>query len=64
MLQLSTSELHSILIIAARDPRYIASYIAACVFVAAGMFLPSSCLVMDVYSNFTIPAFGRHVIVI
>jgi hypothetical protein len=34
--------------------------IVACVFVSAGMCLPSSCLVMDVSSDFTIPAFGRH----
>jgi hypothetical protein len=33
----------------------------ACVFVAAGMCLPSRCLVINVYSDFTIPAFGRHV---
>jgi hypothetical protein len=35
--------------------------IVACVFVAAEIYLPSSCLAMDVYSDFTIPAFGRHV---
>jgi hypothetical protein len=35
--------------------------IVACVFVAAGMCLPSRCLAMNVYSDFTIPAFGRHV---
>jgi hypothetical protein len=34
--------------------------IVACVIVAAGMFLPSSCLAMDVFFDFTIPAFGRH----
>jgi hypothetical protein len=28
---------------------------------AAGMCLPSRCLVINIYSNFTIPAFGRHV---
>jgi hypothetical protein len=39
-----------------------ASYsIVACVFVAMGMCLPSSCLAMNVYSDLTIPAFGRHV---
>jgi hypothetical protein len=35
--------------------------IVACVFVAAGMCLPSRCLAMNVYSDFAIPAFGRHV---
>jgi hypothetical protein len=35
--------------------------IVACVFIAAGMCLPSCCLAMDVTSDFTIPAFGRHV---
>jgi hypothetical protein len=35
--------------------------IVACVFVAAVMCLSSSCLAMDVFSDFTIPAFGRHV---
>jgi hypothetical protein len=30
-------------------------------FVAAGMCLPSRCLAMNIYSDFTIPAFGRHV---
>jgi hypothetical protein len=34
--------------------------IVACVFVATRVCLPSSCLVMDVSSSFTIPAFGRH----
>jgi hypothetical protein len=33
----------------------------ACVFVAAGMGLASRCLAMNVYSDFTISAFGRHV---
>jgi hypothetical protein len=37
--------------------------IVACVFVAAGMCLPSRCLAMNVYSDFTIPAFGLHVTV-
>jgi hypothetical protein len=37
--------------------------IAVCVFVAAGMCLPSRCLAMNMYSDFTIPAFGRHVTV-
>jgi hypothetical protein len=32
--------------------------IVACVFVAAGICLPSRCLAMDVYSDFTIPALG------
>jgi hypothetical protein len=31
----------------------------ACVFVAAGMCLPSRCLAMD-FSNFNLPTFGRH----
>jgi hypothetical protein len=35
--------------------------IVACVFVAAGMCLPSRCVTMNVYSVFTIPAFGLHV---
>jgi hypothetical protein len=35
--------------------------IVACVFVAAGMCLPSSCLAMVVSSDFTIPVLGRHV---
>jgi hypothetical protein len=35
--------------------------IAACVFFAVGMCLPSSCLTMDVSTDFTIPAFGGHV---
>jgi hypothetical protein len=35
--------------------------IVACVFVAAVMRLTSRCLSMNVYSEFTIPAFGRHI---
>jgi hypothetical protein len=35
--------------------------IVACVFVAAGMCLPSRCLAMNVYSDFIIPAFKRRV---
>jgi hypothetical protein len=35
--------------------------IVACVFVAAEMCLPSRCVAMNVYSDFTIPVFGRHV---
>jgi hypothetical protein len=35
--------------------------IVACVFVVAGMCLPSRYLAMNVYSDFAIPAFGRHV---
>jgi hypothetical protein len=35
--------------------------IVAGVFVAAGIWLPSCCLAMDVYSNFIIPAFRRHI---
>jgi hypothetical protein len=37
--------------------------IVACVFVAAGMCLPSRTLAMDIYSDVTIPALGRHVTV-
>jgi hypothetical protein len=35
--------------------------IVACIFVAAGMCLPSRCLAMNIYSDFIIQAFGRHV---
>jgi hypothetical protein len=35
--------------------------VVAWVFVASGMCLPSLCLTMNFYSEFTIPAFGRHV---
>jgi hypothetical protein len=35
--------------------------IVACVFVAAGMCLPSRFLAMPIYSDFTISAFRRHV---
>jgi hypothetical protein len=35
--------------------------IVAYVFVAVGMFLLSSCIPMDVFSDFNIPAFGCHV---
>jgi hypothetical protein len=35
--------------------------IVACLFVAIGMCLPSRCLAMNVYSDFTIPTFGRHI---
>jgi hypothetical protein len=35
--------------------------IVACVFVAAGMSLAGRCLAMNVYSDFAIRAFGRHV---
>jgi hypothetical protein len=35
--------------------------IVACIFFAAGVCLPNLCLAMDVYSDFAIPAFGRHV---
>jgi hypothetical protein len=38
--------------------------IVVCVFVAAGMCLPSRCLWMNVYSDFSIPAFGRLVTII
>jgi hypothetical protein len=37
--------------------------IVACVFVATGMCLPSRCLPMNAYSDFTIQASGRHVTV-
>jgi hypothetical protein len=33
----------------------------ACVFVAAGMCLPSRCIAMNVYSDVANPVFGRHV---
>jgi hypothetical protein len=36
------------------------SSVVACVFVAVGMSLPSRCLAMNVYSDLTIPAFGRN----
>jgi hypothetical protein len=35
--------------------------IVACLFVATGTCLPNRCLAMNVYSEFTIPAFRRHV---
>jgi hypothetical protein len=35
--------------------------IVACVFAAPGICLSSRCLAINVYSDFTIPAFGRHV---
>jgi hypothetical protein len=35
--------------------------IVANMFAAAGICLPSRCLTMNVYSDFAIPAFGRHV---
>jgi hypothetical protein len=35
--------------------------IVACVFVAAGMCLPSRCLTMNIYSDFITPVFRRHV---
>jgi hypothetical protein len=35
--------------------------IVARVFIAVGMCLANRCLAMNVYSDFTIPAFGRHV---
>jgi hypothetical protein len=38
--------------------------IVACVFVEEGMFLPSRCLAMDVYSDFSIPVIGRHVTIL
>jgi hypothetical protein len=39
-------------------------FTVACVFVAAGIGLPSRCLAMIACSHFTIPAFGRHVTVL
>jgi hypothetical protein len=38
--------------------------IVACVFVIAGMGLPSRCLAMKVYFDFAIPSFGRHVTIL
>jgi hypothetical protein len=38
--------------------------IVANVFVAAGICLSSRCLSMNFYSDFAIPAFGRHVAII
>jgi hypothetical protein len=35
--------------------------IVACAFVAAEMCLPSRCLAMDVYYDFAVPSFRRHV---
>jgi hypothetical protein len=35
--------------------------IVACLLVAAGMCLPGRCLAMNVYSDFTISAFGHHI---
>jgi hypothetical protein len=35
--------------------------IVGCVIVTVGMCLPSRCLAMNFYSDFTIPAFRRHV---
>jgi hypothetical protein len=35
--------------------------IVSYVFVVAGMCLPRRCLAMNIYSDFTIPVFGRHV---
>jgi hypothetical protein len=36
--------------------------IVACVFVATGMCLPSRCLEIDIYADFTVPAFGRYIV--
>jgi hypothetical protein len=36
-------------------------WIFTCVFVAAGICLPNHYLAMNVYSDFPIPAFGRHI---
>jgi hypothetical protein len=36
-------------------------WIVACVFVAAGIYLTSRCLAMNIYSDFTVPALWRHV---
>jgi hypothetical protein len=38
--------------------------IVICLFVAAGICSPSSCLAMDMYPDFTIPTFGRHVTIL
>jgi hypothetical protein len=72
-LRLPSPELGPVLL-AASDPRYVASRrtqritpllnnssVVVRVFVPAGMCLPSSCLAIDVFSHFTIPAFGAHV---
>jgi hypothetical protein len=36
-------------------------YIVACVFIATGICLPRRCLTMNVYSDFSIPAFERNI---
>jgi hypothetical protein len=36
-------------------------WIVACLFVAAGIRLQSRCLAINAYSDFTIPAFRRHI---
>jgi hypothetical protein len=38
--------------------------IVTCVFVAAGMCLPSRCVAINIYSEFSIPAFGSRVTVL
>jgi hypothetical protein len=38
--------------------------IVACVFVAAGICLSNCCREMNIHSDFTIPAFGRHVTIL
>jgi hypothetical protein len=38
--------------------------IVSCEFVSAGIRLRSRCLAMNVYSDFTIPTFGRHVTIL
>jgi hypothetical protein len=35
--------------------------IVACIFIAVGVYLPTRCLAMNVYSDFSISASGRHV---
>jgi hydroxymethylglutaryl-CoA reductase len=42
---------------------YRTTEVVACVFVAGEMRLSSRCLANSVYSDFAIPAFGRHVTV-
>jgi hypothetical protein len=45
-------------------PSLSQKYLNCCLFVAAGTCLPRRCLAMNVYSDFTIPAFGRHITVL
>jgi hypothetical protein len=38
--------------------------IVVCIFISAGMCLSSRCLAMDIYSDFTVPAFGPHITIV